>query len=109
MKLKRIEALKQYEDRFMEMGMEANEAAAEAKHALSSIIGCDISDLYVKGAEYVTDTQQYRMNEVIKMRATGKPLAYILGERWFMGLKFFVTPDEMCIRDRSASREITTQ
>ena len=101
MKLKRIEALKQYEDRFMEMGMEGNEAAAEAKHALSSIIGCDISDLYVKGAEYVTDTQQYRMNEVIKMRATGKPLAYILGERWFMGLKFFVTPDVLIPRQET--------
>ena len=101
MKLKRLEAIKYYEERFKEIGLDENEAAAETKHALSSIIGCDISDLYIDGAHPVTDTQQYRMNELLKIRATGKPLAYILGERWFMGLRFTVTPDVLIPRQET--------
>lgn len=101
MKLKRLEALKQYEDRFLQIGLEKTEATAEARHALSFVIGCDISDLYVRGGEYVTDTQQYRMSEILKERETGKPLAYILGERWFMGLRFYVTPDVLIPRQET--------
>lgn len=101
MKLKRVEAIQHYKKLLLEIGLDDNEAAAEAKHALSSIIGCDISELYLRGAEFVTDTQQYRMEKVLEKRREGMPLAYILAERWFMGLRFYVTPDVLIPRQET--------
>lgn len=101
MKLKRVEAIQHYKKLLIDIGLEENEAAAEAKHALSYIIGCDISELYLKGTELVTDTQQYRMDMVLEERKKGMPLAYIIAERWFMGLRFYVTPDVLIPRQET--------
>lgn len=101
MKLGRIEAIRYYKGLLCGMGMEENEAEAEAKHALSAIIGCDISDLYLKGTEQVTDNQQFRMNELLKEREKGTPLAYILNERWFMGLRFYVDENVLIPRQET--------
>ena len=101
MKLGRIEAIRYYKGLLCGIGMEENEAEAEAKHALSAIIGCDISDLYLKGTEQVTDNQQFRMNELLKEREKGTPLAYILNERWFMGLRFYVDENVLIPRQET--------
>ena len=98
----RLEALKYYKGELLALNiMSEDEAAAEAKHALSWVIGCDISALYLYGNTPVTDTELYRMDRLLEKRATGCPLAYIMGERWFMGLRFIVTPDVLIPRQET--------
>ena len=65
--------------------------------------------LHVSGmsnAQFLADQQMYAPEEVVtRMEAgvdrlcTGEPLAYVLGEWEFYGLKLFVTPDVLIPRD----------
>ena len=80
------------------MGIE--DGMQEALHALSCFLSCGISALYLRGDSEVPEEIAGRMEDMIRRRGTGEPLAYILGERYFMGLRFSV---EMCIRDRITS------
>ena len=90
--MNRIEAVKFFSAKFRELGIEEHEAETEARFALSSILNCDISSLYIRGTAQVSESDEYRMAQIVKRRAEGEPLEYILVEKWFMGLKFRVTP-----------------
>lgn len=90
--MNRLQAMSMYKDQLIEFGIPEEEASAEVRLALSAVLGIDTNKLYISGQQLMTDTQLYRMGEVIKRRKTGEPLAYILGERWFMGIKFSVSP-----------------
>ena len=68
------------------------EAEVEARHLLSYVLNCEISDLYLK-SDLLVDAETVRKTEdLLEKRLEGMPLAYVLGERWFMGLRFTVTP-----------------
>lgn len=90
--MKHSEALAQFTQILTEGGMEEQEAQTEVRHALSKLENCDISALLLKAQLPLSESVEYRMREVLKRRLTGEPLAYILKERWFMGLPFYVTP-----------------
>lgn len=63
------------------------EYQAEAAHALSAMLGIGISEMYLRGEE---ESLSFDIDDIVLRRKAGEPLAYILGERWFMGMKFYV-------------------
>ena len=87
-----------------DLGIE--DAAEEARYALSSVQNCDISTLLLSGEAEADEIAVAKANEIINRRKQHEPLAYILGERWFMGLKFKVTPAVLIPRQET---EILTE
>ena len=82
-----VQALRVYTQRLRALGVE--DAQAEARHALSALLGVEIHALFVQNP-VLTEDICAQMERLVRRRAEGEPLAYILGERWFMGLRFFV-------------------
>lgn len=78
--------------------MSLGEASAEAKHLLSFIFKCEIGDLYINGNTAVTESEAKLAEQCIERRLKGEPLAYIIGERWFMGLRFEVNKNVLIPR-----------
>lgn len=54
--------------------------------------------LYSHGEEELDQKSQEKFEKLVQERATGKPLAYILGEWEFYGRPFYVTPDVLVPR-----------
>ncbi|MBQ9942557.1 MAG: peptide chain release factor N(5)-glutamine methyltransferase [Christensenellaceae bacterium] len=75
--------------RLKEMGVD--DGAEEARHALSWFLGCDISALLLGGHLPADEGMLRFAQELLTRRAAHEPLAYILGERWFMGMPFAVS------------------
>lgn len=70
----------------------SKEAEVEANHALSAVEDISLSDLILYGDVEISEQSMRRLQEAVLRRAKNEPLAYILGERYFMGLRFCVTP-----------------
>lgn len=64
----------------------------DAEVLLSSVLACDRVALYREQLRKVSDEEILRYRELLCRRAAGEPVAYITGEKEFMGLKFAVTP-----------------
>ena len=99
--MNRLQAIKAFTEEFAALGMEPREAEAEVKHAFANIMGCNIHTLYLRGQMPISDSEEYRMREILRRRSKGEPLAYILKERWFMGMRFKVTPDVLIPRQET--------
>ncbi len=67
-----------------------SQARLEAETLLASVLHYPRLDLYVKSAEIVPPEKLRIFKEYIKERQKRKPLAYITGEKEFMGLPFKV-------------------
>lgn len=72
-----------------------DQARAEIEMILCYLRKCDRLHLYLDGMEFVTDEIQSAIDSIIDRRKTRYPLQYILGESWFYGRRFAVTPDVM--------------
>lgn len=60
---------------------------------LCKILECDRASLYLDPKRRVlSDEQNSRLRDILKRRAAGEPLQYLLGEADFMGLTFKVGP-----------------
>ena len=95
----RLEWLRRAGRALCDMGIE--DGMQEALHALSCFLSCEISALYLRGDSEVPEEIAGRMEDMIRRRGTGEPLAYILGERYFMGLRFSVGPDVLIPRQET--------
>lgn len=62
----------------------------ESRLLLAKILNVDKSYIYTYGDKEVAADIQYRFIELIKKRATGYPMAYILNEKQFMGLDLYI-------------------
>ena len=70
------------------------DASLDAKLLLEAVCGTDRETLLAYGDErVVSDDEAERYSEFVTQRADHEPVAYILGEQYFMGLKFKVTHD----------------
>ena len=74
------------------------EAKAEARYMLAYLFQCEFSDLYLHGTQQMTEKETRAWENFVEQRKTGMPLAYVLQERWFMGMPFWVTPDVLIPR-----------
>jgi release factor glutamine methyltransferase len=70
----------------------------EAQILLAHALGCKKIDLYVRHEEEPPETQRTAFREMIRKRAEGMPVAYLVGYREFYSLQFAVTPDVLIPR-----------
>jgi len=65
----------------------------EIETILCKVLGCDRSGLYLgAGRKALSGRQLDRLGEILKKRAGGEPLQYLVGDTEFMGLKIKVSP-----------------
>jgi release factor glutamine methyltransferase len=70
----------------------------EAEVLLASAKACDRIMLYTAFDEVVSDEIRTKFRELVKRRADGVPVAYLVGQREFYSLRFKVTPDVLIPR-----------
>jgi len=70
----------------------------ETELAFCEILNCDRASLYLNKDSLPGKDNSARLAAVLKRRASGEPLQYILGKAEFRGLEFKVTPDVLIPR-----------
>lgn len=70
----------------------------DAEVLLAEARGCPRIKLYTDFNEDVDDSIRGRFRELVKRRAEGTPVAYLVGRREFFSLSFQVTPDVLIPR-----------
>lgn len=70
----------------------------DAEVLLAHAKGCERIQLYTAFDEIVTDEVRSRFRELVRRRADGEPVAYLVGHREFFSLRFRVTPDVLIPR-----------
>jgi release factor glutamine methyltransferase len=83
-------------DFLREKGAESPRLDAEV--LLAHVRGCKRIELYTAFEEPASDEMRQRFRELVKQRAAGKPVAYLVGQREFFSLPFEVTPDVLIPR-----------
>jgi release factor glutamine methyltransferase len=78
------------EDFLRKKGVES--ARLEAQILLAHALGCKKIDLYVRHLEEPSEDRRAAFREMIKKRADGMPVAYLVGHREFYSLEFAVSP-----------------
>ncbi len=72
-----------------------DQAEAEVELILCHALGVDRLNLYLDGADLLTDEAIARVDQIVERRVTRYPLQYILEEAWFFGRAFYVSPAVM--------------
>lgn len=75
----------------------------DAEVLLAESRGCKRIELYTKFEELADDATRTKFRELVKHRAEGKPVAYLVGRREFYSLSFRVTPDVLVPRPETES------
>ena len=70
----------------------------DAELLLAAARGCQRIELYTSFTEEPTEPVRTAFRELVKRRAEGQPVAYLLGHREFYSLSFRVTPDVLIPR-----------
>jgi release factor glutamine methyltransferase len=84
------------EDFLRKKGVES--ARLEAQILLAHTLGCKKIDLYVRHEEEPAEEKKAAFREMIRRRADGMPVAYLVGYREFYSLSFAVSPDVLIPR-----------
>jgi len=80
---------------------QADTPRLDAELLLAAARNCERIDLYTTFDEVVDDETKTTFRELVRRRAEGVPVAYLLGRREFYSLDFFVTPDVLIPRPES--------
>jgi release factor glutamine methyltransferase len=70
----------------------------DAELLLADARSCERIELYAAYREEVDEDSRARFRELVRQRAGGTPVAYLLGRREFYSLSFHVTPDVLIPR-----------
>lgn len=85
-------------------GHGTDNARDEAAWLVSSVLAIPFAELDAHAQRQLTDPERKALNDLAEARTvTRKPLAYLLHEAWFAGLKFYV--DERVLVPRSLTGE----
>jgi len=79
-------------------GHGADSPRLDAEVLLAAARRCARIDLYTAFDQPASDTLRTAFRELVRRRAEGMPVAYLVGEREFYSLKFCVTPDVLIPR-----------
>ena len=85
--------LKDSAEKLKSAGIDA--ALAEVEIILEKLLGVERIDVHLHGAKLVTESILQKSNKIFEKRQTRYPLQYILGETYFYGRRFLVSPDVM--------------
>jgi release factor glutamine methyltransferase len=85
--------LRNAEKQLKEVGIYS--AAAEVEIIMEYLLEVDRLQIYLHGAELIDDKIISKFENIIKKRLNRYPLQYILGEAYFYGRRFVVSPDVM--------------
>ncbi|MCX6829564.1 MAG: peptide chain release factor N(5)-glutamine methyltransferase [candidate division Zixibacteria bacterium] len=85
--------IKEAEKKLKKAGIDS--AAAEVEIILEYLLEVERIDLYLHGARLIDNKIREQFDRIIDKRTTRYPLQYILGEMYFYGRKFMVTPEVM--------------
>ena len=77
----------------------AHQAGVTARELLSFVSGKTAAELLADGEKYADGRVVQALEDAVNRMVKGEPLAYILGEWEFYGLKLHVTPDVLIPRD----------
>lgn len=77
----------------------AHQAGITARELLSFVSGKSAAELLADGEKYADGKVVQALEDAVNRMVRGEPLAYILGEWEFYGLKLLVTPDVLIPRD----------
>lgn len=67
-------------------------AALDARLLMAHVLGVSQTGLLLRDPELLPNSSRTAYRELIDLRATGVPVAYLIGRREFMGLQFETTP-----------------
>ena len=81
----------------------AHQAGVTARELLSFVSGKTAAELLADGEKYADGKVVQALEDAVNRMVKGEPLAYILGEWEFYGLKLHVTPDVLIPRDDSCA------
>jgi release factor glutamine methyltransferase len=70
----------------------------DAEVLLAEALGCQRIELYTTFEEVPSDERRTAFRELVRRRAEGTPVAYLVGRREFYSLSFHVTPDVLIPR-----------
>lgn len=88
--------LKWTTDHFRQQGSDSPRLDAEI--LLAHARGCQRIELYTKFDEVADDDLRTQYRELVKRRAAGVPIAYLVGRKDFYSLSFVVSPDVLIPR-----------
>jgi release factor glutamine methyltransferase len=77
---------------------DAENPRLEAEVLLAAARGCRRIDLYTAYGEEASESVRTSFREMVKRRAAGMPVAYLVGHKEFYSLEFEVTPDVLIPR-----------
>ena len=86
----------------------SDEARLEAQLLLCHALDCQKIQLYTRFEETIDDQKRTKFRELVKQRASGIPVAYLLGTREFYSMEFAVTPDVLIPRPETEHLVIET-
>ena len=64
----------------------------DARLLLEHVAGCTHANLIARPEREMSAEQAERFDGLVRRRESGEPLAYLVGNAWFCGLEFSVTP-----------------
>src|SRR5215475_4139125 len=76
----------------------ADNPRLDAEVLLAEARGCKRIDLYAAYGETASEQVRTAFRELVRRRAEGMPVAYLVGRREFFSLSFRVTPDVLIPR-----------
>lgn len=85
----------------------SSSARLDAEVLLAHCCRCQRIELYVRFETEPDEPTRTRFREMIKQRAAGKPVAYLVGFREFFSLSFEVTPDVLIPRPETEQLVLT--
>lgn len=88
--------LKEAEQHLNRVGIES--ARLDSEVLLSHVLGCDRAYLMVHGNDRINADKWSAFQELIARREKHEPVAYLTGQKEFMGLDFLVTPEVLIPR-----------
>ena len=79
----------------------------DAEVLLAEALGCRRIELYTRFDEVPQETPRAAFRELVRRRATGAPVAYLVGRREFYSLSFRVTPEVLIPRPETELLVVT--
>jgi release factor glutamine methyltransferase len=76
----------------------ADSPRLDAEVLLAHVVGCERIALYTRFGEEPDEAMRAAYRDLVKQRAAGKPVAYLVGKREFYSLSFAVSPDTLIPR-----------